>query len=314
MKIKGQANIGTQGFFKIEAHQQDDEGNVIPGTTRLLADWFENLMTDGGMEMLKAESGGFLKYLRVGTGSTAPAKSDTTLEALVAKANTDIVKGPNDFSPVDYPWCSANVSVQFGKGVAAGNLSEVGVGTFDALFARALIKDTNGNPTTITVLPIEFLTVTYQWRVYYDLTYTHQQTFTIDSVAYTVDVMTGALDDALAFNWGKDPYGGFLGNSAPGGSIYLKAFNGAIGAPGTIPSGTEDRIDNGVSSAGATGNPYIDVSYHAEIDKWNMDISAICGYVVGPKSLKMGFTPALPKDNTKEIDITIRYSWGRKVP
>ena len=64
-----------------------------------------------------------------------------------------------------YRW--AKVTWRFGQGVAAGNISEVGLGWGNSnLWNRALIKDANGNPTTITVLSDEYLDVVSEIRDY----------------------------------------------------------------------------------------------------------------------------------------------------
>ena len=59
------------------------------------------------------------------------------------------------------------ITWRFGQGIAAGNISEVGLGWGNSnLWNRALIKDANGNPTTITVLSDEYLDVVSEIRVY----------------------------------------------------------------------------------------------------------------------------------------------------
>lgn len=304
--IKTQANCQVQGYFKLSAVQGDDDGNPIPGTERELTDWFPNLITDNGMELLKGS--GFLNYIMVGAGSTAPAKTDTTLGAFVAGMAGTVSQGPNDFTPVDYPWCSAQTTCQFAKGVAAGNLSELGVGKSQTnMFARALIKDTNGNPTTITVTSIELLTVTYQWRVYFDLTYSHTDTFDISGTTYTTTTCQGALAADIALKWNS------LGMTNNGIGY---AYTGALGAPGSPPGGTQQSYISGTYTPGGAGNNYIDFSWHVPTTSWNATLSAFDVKNMNWFGLpyKVGVSPALVKDNTKEIDMTIRIAWGRKVP
>src|SRR5690625_2085009 len=166
--MNSKAHCGTRGRFTgIYAHQEDDDGNVIPGTVRKLAGendieqepGFANLITDNGMELLKGYL--FLANCYVGSGSTPPTNADTALEALVdtlSKTNGPN-EGPSDLSPVSGdPYCSAVCTYKSGKGTAAGNLSEIAIGkASNNLFSRALIKDSGGNPTTITVTSIEYL-------------------------------------------------------------------------------------------------------------------------------------------------------------
>src|SRR5699024_10490997 len=154
----------------------------------------------------------------------------------------------HDFSPVDYPWCSANVSVQFGKGDAAGNLSKVAIGKSSTdMFAIALIKDGSGNPTTITVTSIEFLTVTYQWRVYYDLTWSQDNTFTVDGVSTTTTLMQGELVSSDATVWNSK---GAMGDPSGGGSFYSSSTPTAGAA---LPSSVYAGQTTPTRTLGGTG-------------------------------------------------------------
>lgn len=310
--MKSENKVQVQGYFKLSAVQGDDEGNPIPGTERELCDWTPNLITDNGMELLK--SSGFLNYLMVGSSSTAPTVADTTLGAFVTGKGASVGPGPSDLAPVDYPWVSAQAVCQFAKGAAAGNLSEIGIGKSQTnMFARALIKDTSGNPTTITVTSIELLTVTYQWRVYFDLTYSHTDTFVIDSVTYTTTTMVGDIDNGNAVRWNED---GFANPSSP----RIAPYSGPVGLPGVAPSGS--RISNTTAASitlGAAGNYYADMSCHMSTSQANASIGAFeCNYAgaVGliHTPMKCGVSPALVKDNTMELDITMRIAWARKVP
>lgn len=309
--IKTQANCQVQGYFKLSAVQGDADGNPIPGTERELTDWFPNLITDNGMELLKGP--GFLNYIMVGSGSTAPAKTDTTLGAFVAGMAGTASKGPSDFTPVDYPWCSAQTTCQFAKGAAAGNLSELGVGISQTnMFARSLIKDTSGNPTTITVTSIELLTVTYQWRVYFDLTYSHQDQFTIDGTTYTTTTMAGLIRDDFATGWNINGFN-------DSGGLQVNASTGAVGSPGSNPAGTYLGALAATNTMGAAGQYYRDVSLTVSESQWNDNITAFV--TVLPISgaynaclQKVGVSPALAKNNNKTLNLTIRVSWARKVP
>lgn len=312
--INTRVNCQVQGYFRMTAVQGDDDGNPIPGTERELCDWTPNLLTNNGMELLK--STGFLATIAVGSGSTAPAKTDTTLEALVASMAATVTVGPNDFAPADYPWCSATATCQFAKGVAAGNLSELSIGkTATNLLARALIKDAGGNPVTITVTSIELLTVTYQWRVYFDLTYTHDDTFTIDGVDYTATTICGAITSGCAKQWND------MGIVWADSRVYSHhAYTGAVNAPGVAPSGAAMAGPQGYNATfGDAGNNYVDLSSLIDENTWNGNITAvvtlgsnsITATTIGPK---VAFSPPIPKDNTNQLNITTRMAWARQTP
>lgn len=160
------ADIGMAGLYRFEAFKQDAAGNEIPGTRRVVADWFPNLITDVGMRAHMADgTGDLVSSCHVGSGSAPPVPSDTALAAFVAynSSSQSHTIGFSNAAPY-YGW--RRQTFRFNAGVAAGNLSEVGAYGSAGLYSRALIKDSSGNPITITVLSDEVLDVTYELRVY----------------------------------------------------------------------------------------------------------------------------------------------------
>ncbi|WP_251258216.1 hypothetical protein, partial [Enterobacter hormaechei] len=122
-------------------------------------------------------------FCRVGSGNTAPAVTDTVLVSQVASSSTQqAINNGVDRSGAFYAWVRR--TTRFTTGTAAGTLAEVGVSptTSGPLFSRALILDSGGNPTTITVLPDETLDVTYELRLYPTLT---DATGTVDIAGVT---------------------------------------------------------------------------------------------------------------------------------
>jgi len=145
------------GHYKIEA--------FVPGNPkRVVADWFDNLITDHGMNTSSAYDSYQLAYCSVGSGNTPPAFHDVNLASL-KKTTSNRVNTQSGLAD-DYAWWRA--TYQFNQGQASGTLAEVGIGNNNNgtnLFSRALIKDAQGNPTSITVLPDEILHVTWELRV-----------------------------------------------------------------------------------------------------------------------------------------------------
>src|SRR5690606_8917143 len=88
------------------------------------------------------------------------------LGSRIASSNTvpSNTAGTTSAAPY-YTWMRK--TFRFAAGVATGNLSEVGISwlTTGALFSRALILDSGGLPTTITVLADEVVDVTYEFRI-----------------------------------------------------------------------------------------------------------------------------------------------------
>lgn len=129
---------------------------------------FHNLVLDTGLQRMGV--GAWVQRCYVGTGNSTPIASQTQLDATLASTSTvqSTVTGMNTTTKPYY--YSIQKTYRFGEGVAAGNLTEVGLGWTvsgqNPCWNRALIKDANGNPTTLTVLSDEFLDVTVEIRIY----------------------------------------------------------------------------------------------------------------------------------------------------
>lgn len=303
------SHTGFAGEFQIQAHQIDADGNEVAGTRRTVADWFPNLITDGGLDMIP--SGGFMNACQVGSGSATPTFSDVTLQTRVAGVTGSRAAGTPGTSPY---YTEVVGTYVFGQGVATGNLSEIGVSpaTTGAMFSRALILDGSGNPTTITILAIEVLTVTYRLRVYRN-TSDVGGSVTIDSTSYTtvsrpsnINYSNSAL--LIAQN-------GIVQTS----DARLGAYNGSIGAITGVPSGGGEIATSSVTkSIYGAGNYYQDQIFSVPTSSGNLSGGITClAYVLGNQlflGTQSSFSPALPKDNTKTMTVTFRYSWGRHTP
>lgn len=299
------------GYYKIEAFKgvEDENGKLIeeiPGSRRIVADWFPNIITNGGLERM-AENSTWYNYCQVGTGTSTPVATDTTLDTYLV--NTTTVQSTTTGNQASSPYYAYRTTVyRFGEGVAEGNLSEVGVGwsaTTD-LYSRALILDGGGSPTTITVLSDEYLDVTYQLRIYpptSDIT----GTISLDSITYDytgrAGLVTGTLWDT--FHTSGD---GVYNQSA--------AFAGNIGSITSSPSGTNDN------STSITPSSYSATSYEREATvEWGLNDGNIGGVRSISSTFGWGYWQfqfdsqvdgsAIPKDNTKILSLSFKHSWAR---
>lgn len=285
------------GWFKIEATRPD-------GTRRVLADWFPNLILDGGLDRMGANSD-YLDWCQVGSGSTAPSAAQTALVNRIAGTNTQQVNnsGAQASAPY-YGW--ARRTYRFAEGVAAGNLSEVGVGwaTSGSLFSRALILDGGGSPTTITVLSDEVLDVTYELRRY----------------PGTVDLTGTVVLDGVTHNWVSRASAVTTAGVWTGVNTMVldaaQSFNGDIGAVTALsPSGSSGSLT-------ATPLAYSSGSYtRAATVSAGLGDSNLAGGIrsivirssfAATSRYQIQFDPAIPKNNTKVLSLTIQHSWARR--
>jgi hypothetical protein len=141
---------------------------------------FDNLITDIGLDRIgyAGESGAWKSITNravVGTGTAVPTVQDTSLSNQAAVSTTTEGGVVGLFDQTVDRYSSRAVTFRFPFGTFSGtNLSEVGIGwsggnpagVSGSLFSRQLILDSNGTPTTITVLSNEALDVTYEIRLY----------------------------------------------------------------------------------------------------------------------------------------------------
>ena len=148
---------------------------------------FDNLILDAGLNRLG--TGGVANCCQVGTGTSAPAVTDTTLQAYLVGTSTIQADSAQSYVAGPPAYVTMSRTFRFGTGVAAGNLTEVGVGWATAsgsLFSRARIVDGGGSPTTISVLSDETLDVVYTLRAYVPADATGSVTLAGTSYGYTM--------------------------------------------------------------------------------------------------------------------------------
>lgn len=129
---------------------------------------FHNIVLTTGLERMAVNT--WIDRCVVGTGNSTPIASQVALDNFLASTTTvatDIQDtGGIQVTTEPYYWFGRR-TWRFANGVATGNISEVGLGWGNSnLWNRALVKDINGNPTTITVLADEYLDVVSEVRVY----------------------------------------------------------------------------------------------------------------------------------------------------
>ena len=174
---------GLAGFYQLIVR------DVATGKITKQTEPFKNLITNSGLDYFfigfpdPFGNSWVLQGAYVGTGNTAPAYTDTVLTSWLASTNG----GGSSRSPMSSwvyvaaaggapPYWTSTGTWTFPAGTATGTLAEVGIGGFLSsspgyiLQSHALIVDSMGTPTTITVLSTEELTLTYTLNLYWDVT------------------------------------------------------------------------------------------------------------------------------------------------
>jgi hypothetical protein len=293
------------GQYRLRTYKED-------GTQVRDTGWFDNLLLDQGLDQIGSVFnynvfGPFLFRMGcVGTGSTAPTTADTQLESWLASAGNGENYSNYGYTagPPSYWW--SKVSCRFGTGVAAGNLTEVGMGEQlatnigTALFSRALILDGAGNPTTLVVASDEILDLSYEFRVYPDTT-TNVQTININGTDYTFtwDILNPTTAPQIYYAYVNDTgifrscsftlNRNISGNSTA--SVTPSSSGYTLGTYTRTYSGTFAQADAAWS----------------EGIKW-LDIGTRHG------SQRAVISPILHKTNVQYLSITMNVSWSRFTP
>lgn len=294
--------------------------------------WFDNLITDRGLiewwnlpHLGSFDWGELGASCAVGTGSTTPSFSDVQLANYRAAAGgTGSTGGGSGFpqpnasgyvaaSPPTPAYWYARYIYQFGTGAAAGNLTEVGVYPGGAsasadLFSRALILDDSGNPTAITVLSDEILTVTWELRWYLDTT-DHSFTFNMNGspITGTYRLWNGSSQKA-----NTESVNGSAGAIAVYSGDIVPALSGTpTGSLGSAGLPTFVQFVNDLSNSGTC---YYDIKGTMPTTTGTGTIKSFT-YTQHMWSYQFGnlSTPII-KTAGQQMQVNFRGSWGRYTP
>lgn len=307
------------------------------GTLKHDTGWFHNIITDDGVGYFaNCPYGGayggqvaIFGQCAVGTGSGTPAVSDTTLFDYLVSTNNDWTNSTGTgyvaaASPTPPYWWNQNQFV-FATGVAAGNLTEIGIYPMgvtygSGLFSHALILDSNGNPTSITVLSDEVLTVTYQTNFYIDLT-DHSFSFPLNGTTNTGTYRMLDVDAVpnSGFNGAFATYGNYR-DSGP----QLGFYTGDIGVVTASPSGSNVLYGIAGNSGNWSSAAYIDVvNDMANSGTWYYDFQATWPTGIAATMLSMTLSHSfiqyqfgeletpIVKTSGQQLSASFRASWGR---
>lgn len=293
--------IKARGFFEFEV--RDGEGNTtsrseIPAGNLLLDGFFTNIASVN-TPLTNA-------VIRCGTGS---APRTTGMTALTAQSTLQSGTWPlavvnhgtvaYDAGSNCYIGISTFVST-FAVGQITGNIAEWGIefnnvqtANRTVTHASALVKDSNGNATTVQVLASEQLIVTYRLETRLSaVDYTAASVVTVNGVTQGTTV-TGRWGTAKTVDL-------YYGSS----TCTLAAFSGTLGAHGAVLGGTSQATKSGTVVTGASKI----YRFSLTVSEWNLG-GGIQYVHLNNHLAKYEFSPALPKvsGQTCVIDFTVTY-------
>lgn len=309
LDIGTECSVKFKGRFKVEL--LDDRGRV----KKCLE--FDNLITDAGLNFINNNTIAVCdQYAAVGTGSTAPTTSDTTLQAEITPSSSNrtnqnggitetlvYTSGATDF------WTSSKTYLfDFAQG--NGNLTEIGLfsaSSSGTMWTRQLLKDSGGTPTTIVKTSSDQLRITYTLQIYpptADVT----GSITISGNSYSTTIRAANANHTS--NWDT-----LLQNGMAFADNRPRTSTAALAARTTQPGGTLTNATSSVRTTYVSGNFYIEST-----DVWSISggsATVLSALVLGNASggggseMQIGFSPGLPKTNTNQLTMVNRYTWGR---
>jgi len=298
-----------EGWYKLEAF------NPITRKTRMLADWFPNLIVNEGADFLGgftpggAAISGWMTFCLVGTGNTPPAGTDTALQSFLASTQSTNFATASAAGSSPY-YGARTTQYNFAAGTATGNLSEVGVGvigTNGELFSHSLILDSLGSPTTITVLSNEALYVTYQLRQYVPLNDV-TGSISISGSPYTYTLRAANATSTTSWALGNGAFG-----TMSSGSFVT---NGVLGTITSGPTGTAAAPTSIVTDPYSLGSSQRTATATWGLSDGNLAGGITCFYMSfnGRGDYQMQFGAAIPKDASHVLTLSGGHSWVLNSP
>ena len=298
-------NLRFSGAYQVRVLRPD-------GSVRLETDFFDNLITDQGLNVYGAI--GTAGRLWVTTGTTPPSNTDTALSGTIlgsspAGALTNSVQYatlPN--------YAEQTMTFTFAVGGVVGTITEVGLGagtdsTVTTLFSRALIANSGGTPISITLTATDQLQLVYKIRNYIpdaDVI----ASMDVNGVSTQLTVRPSEIDDASA--WWAYPAGMSFSDAS------TRAYTGAIGARTATPAGTGIAISSSVYAAyvaGTYARSFSLIWLPAKGAFTALSVRIFQNAAYNPIGCwQIGLSPSIVKTSLQTLRIEGQFSWGRYVP
>jgi hypothetical protein len=250
--------FNVDGKYKLVVRKAD-------GSIKEETDWFDNLITGAGINWLFTATTYSAWRGVAGAGNATPVLSDTTLQSYLGACTTKFAdSGTYQATTAPY-WVRRTITFRGALGAVVGNVSEVGVAMSGSptasttLFSRALVVDSNGNPTSVAVAADEQLDIVWQFTVYMSPS---SGTFNqmIDGVStpfnYAIDALGLGIDTTN---------GGWASMSSSYDTLYPLANGGNTNVnieEGNTLSSVTRVVGGGQSISMETDGTYISNSYN----------------------------------------------------
>jgi hypothetical protein len=338
--MKLHTTISGELRFEIwRSDQLDESGNPLAGESAKLDTGFnKQIITDSFFNAYVGNNDGlsrsdFMQYMGCGTGTGAASASDT---AITSQIGTRIPVDLGTLSVVitDSATGAMLETVQYRgtAGQVVGTISEVGLFQLDtggSTMMRSLIKDPDGDPTTITLGSSDHLYISWRVSTVVPLS-TFSSTIEIGGINYNYTIKPCNWSAGGGFFQSINPFC-FWANCDPkygfGFRDFLAFSTQTLGAYTAQPAGSPTMVPH-VEDAPIMGlSTYVPGSfariatYSVAADQCN--ISGGIGSIVMGADTSVGFpgyqisfsavsgSGKIPKTSANTLAISMIYSFGR---
>ena len=317
-------NIGMVGEFRCVVKKSD-------GSTKVDTGYQKNLILNQGLDFFGGGNGeNMMDFCIIGSGNSQPSYTQNKLDVAIAGAVGADFSSKYDYdAATDGNLYKTNRVVKYSFNELNNvNISEIGLAssysntTTYYLCTRALIKDSNGNPTTITILSGEILDIYYKlWRVI-DIS---DKNFVIN-VQDGVGKLTPYNVKIRPFFVGQAKPSSEQGNDTVGYAVTWGAsfsfYDRPIVDTGDLVGITSDFDTNTwADGASKTWSPYVNNSYkatttiNAPVTGLNQAIRRMSlANTFGLYQIRFGRVSddaPLTKTSTQTLSFPVEFSWGR---
>lgn len=311
------SHIGLKGVFHFKLT------NTISGEVREYE--FTNLILDSGLN--KLPYGGFVTGCLLGGDTNTPLATDTEITNIQTGVVTPQTHGVGAANISNSPYWSSyywtfhvptSVDIFYIRQVAVGwgveatlePYEDFGftyynwVYIYEGLFSLVLVKDINGNPTTIVKGTDDTLDVTY----------------TLQVNCPTADVVSTVIIGGLEYSYTIRPAsaGNWFANDPLTSNITAYAYpaSSVLGTPTGVPSGS-GLVRSSTVLLSYTDNTYTrDVQLEWDLNYGNAVGGIRCVYIDVGSKWQISYSAVIdaatiPKDSDKRLTLNVRFSWGR---
>lgn len=311
-----QANMGMAGEFRCVVKRAD-------GSTKIDTGYQKNLILNQGLDFFGGGKGtDMMTYCVIGSGNSQPIYTQNKLNTAIKGVGGADFSTKYDYDAARYGslYKTNRVRKYSFTGLNNVNVSELGLASiYDStttyfLCTRALIKDSQGNPTTITVLSGEILEVYYKLWAVFDTTDKIGQINLLDGVggmvAYNYKCRIANVGDRLYADIAR-----YINFEVNNNSAYLYYNNEDIATINSKPSGSCATVSSYIANPYNAGDYKKTYNLTYDVGIANGKVRTLLPYMVGMMwQIRFGSVAddsPITKTNTQTLTIPIEFSWGR---